>query len=339
MTTDEVPRDTGSRYLWDRTGSPEDEVVRLERLLAPLKHRATSFVPPTSASRPASRALAWIPFGVAAAALLALGASTLQSRPAPVPAPEGGQAASRTQVPHVVDDLGARIVAGSWIRTGAEPREMVLADIGTVTVHPDSRLEVTRLTAEGTRMFLEHGRIEARIGANVRPRFFQVGTAAANCVDLGCRYELTAEPDGSSKVTVLTGRVAFEADGKGGAGREVLVPARAVCFATKARGPGTPRYAHTPAGLVAVVDAFDAAATGTKERLEHAKAAAEVALSNDDLLPLWHWLTDDDAEVARVALARLRERVGDPEGWNGPAARPGTAERDAFRGPLGLDTR
>jgi hypothetical protein len=113
------------------------------------------------------------------------------------------------------------------------------------------------------------------------------------------------------------------------------VPARALCVATKGRGPGTPRFSDAPEALTREVDAFDAAADEPSRR-DHAKAAAAVARTSEDLLPVWHWLTDGDAEVARIALARLRERVRDPEGWSPPADRPGLADREAFRGPLGF---
>jgi hypothetical protein len=326
------PHDSGDRYLWDRTGPPDEDVVRLERLLAPIAHRESAESPIAAAPARLRPWAAWTPFAIAAALLVAVGVVSLN----------GTQRASE---PVVVEETGSVRVtaadgdvrAGGWVATGAAAREIDLGDVGRVTLHPGSRVQVRRVADDVARLYLERGRLEARIAARVRPRFFQVDTDAARCVDLGCRYELTAEPDGSSKVTVLTGQVSFEATGEDHATREVFVPERAVCWARRGRGPGTPRFADAPATLAAALDAFDAAADRSNERRESAKAAAAAALTNDDLLPIWHWLTDADAEVARLALTRLRERVGDPEDWTPPADRPGPADRDAFRAMLRFD--
>ena len=63
-------------------------------------------------------------------------------------------------------------------------------------------------------------------------------------------------------------------------------------------------------------------------------AVAKGIKTDEDLLPLWHWLTDPDAAVARVALDALVAHAGRPAGWTPPTDRPGPADRDAFRAHL-----
>ncbi|MBL9088615.1 MAG: hypothetical protein JNM10_15865, partial [Planctomycetia bacterium] len=228
------------------------------------------------------------------------------------------------------DEAGRPLAAGAWVTAGDDAaREVVLDAVGRVTVRPGARVQVRALGADLARLYLERGAIEASIAADVRPRLFQVDTGAGRCVDLGCRYVLTALPDGDAHVRVTSGRIAFEAGD-----REVYVPAGAEVTARRGRGPGTPWFSSAGAALREALDAFDAAPVGAPSRIAAARRAADAAGTDEDLLALWHWLTDPDADVARVALETLLARVGAPAGWTRPAGRPGRADRDAFRARL-----
>ena len=317
MTLD--PRDDD--YLWDPRAPVDPEVERLERLLAPLAHVPGRPVPsPLPARRrPALRAWAWL--GAVAATLLAVlwvaGRAPDTAVPPAVPGPE-----------LVALDPQQRLAESAWLETGAEERELRLGNVGQITLGAGSRLEVRRLSAEETRLYLERGRLEALVSADAHPRFFQVDTPATRCVDLGCRYTLVVDERGDALVEVETGRVAFENDG-----RAVLIPRGASCRATRAAGAGTPRFLDAAAPLVEALDGFDAAVGAPAERRRALAAEAlSAAGSLRDSLAVWHLLEDRDAEIAALAHLRLAELTEPP-----PAARatlgsaPDTAARAAWR--------
>jgi ferric-dicitrate binding protein FerR (iron transport regulator) len=307
------------RWLWDRTGPEDEEAERLERLLRPMGHDPAAR-PPTGRllffRRPLFLGLA------AAVALAAVGVSlwkVLDREP-------GSYPGSAQPLAGVLLD-GAPVAAGAWVEAGTASRELVLADAGRVTLDPGARLRVDRSGADEARLFLQRGRLEARIGADVKPRWFRVDTDAANCVDLGCHYELVASSEGT-RVRVTTGRVSFEGPG----GREVYVPAGATCTARAGRGPGTPRFEDATARLAAAADAFDAASTPESRRAAAAALVAAVEKPRDTLAA-WHLLQDpDDAVVAR-ALSSLTLRWGRPEGA-ATEGRPSASDLSLWRDHL-----
>ena len=310
------------RWLWDRTGPPDEDVERLERLLAPLglgEGAAALGSPP--------RLVAWVPFGVAASLLVAgLVAWALARSEQPAGTAPAGKIAPGSAL--VAD--GRPVLAGAWIRAGDAPRQVVLGEMGSVTLDPGSRLQVTRVGADETRLFLERGSLEARISAAARPRFFQVDTKAARCVDLGCRYTLAVEEGGVARVRVVTGQVSFETEE-----REVFVPRGATCAASPGSGPGTPRFEDSPPALVEALDAFDAAvsAPGARRRELSARVLAEVKTPRDTLVA-WHLLEDRDAEIARAAAGALEQRAGRPPGLSDAADRATVGDRALWKDHL-----
>ena len=276
-------------HLFDPTASHDPEVERLERLLRPLGRRDDA--PIAAPRRTRNR---WIVVGLAAAA--ALVAAVTVPRDAPVPSPAAGRGAE------VRDErTDATVAVGAWIDAGEADREILVGDVGRVTLAARSRLQVRYVSAETTRLYLERGRLEARVAADARPRFFQVDTDAARCVDLGCRYTLEADGEGVATVRVVTGQVAFEAGP-----REVFVPAGASCVARTGSGPGTPRFDDARDGLCAALDAFDAAIGASAEsRRSLARAALDAVDDGRDTLAAWHLLQDPDAEIAAAAASRL----------------------------------
>ena len=308
------------RYLWDRTGPVDEEVERLERLLAPLAH-------PEGAAPPSLRPsplVAWIPFA-AAASLLAAGLAAWTGSGAgrpPETSPEGVIPAGAS----VVAD-GAPVPAGQWIQATDAPREVVLGHSGSLTLDRGSRLQVRHLAADETRLFLERGSLEARIGAGVKPRFFQVDTNAARCVDLGCRYTLSVDAAGVSRVVVLTGQVSFETET-----REVYVPRGATCVARTGSGPGTPRFENAPAALSEAADAFDAASPAARSAAS-ARVLAEVKTPRDTLVA-WHLLEDADPEIARAAETALVAVAARPEGLSEHAGPPTAQDRERWKAHL-----
>ncbi len=274
-------------YLWDKTGH-DPEIEAIEGLLAPLAVREPVAAPAPPPVRPAWGSLFAV---LATAAALLLGVRW--TMPPNLPRPE------------------------SKPLTAA--REIDLGRFGSVKAHEGALVEILGQSDDSIRLRLTRGTIEAAITLEARPRMFQVETPATTCVDLGCHYTLTVEPDGSTFVHVDFGQVAF-VDG----GRETWIPDGASCRAWPARGSGTPRWDDAPADLLAAVDALDRAAP--ELRSAPASAAIRACSRKRDALTLWHLAHDRDPQVADAAWSALIELVGAPEGVDQPRA-PGAEER------------
>jgi hypothetical protein len=288
------------KYLFDGTGEPDPEVEKLERALRPLgREDGPVFIHPTL---PRARFYAFGALAAVAACILVV--VSLQVFPAYAPLRYAPRQPVVAAVPEIKDAAAAATLkVGEWIETKDAAREILVGDVGRVQLAADSRLQVRHVSADETRLYLERGSMEAFVSADARPRFFQVDTDAARCVDLGCRYTLEVADDGDAKVRVVTGQVAFE-DGR----REVFVPAGAVCTARKGRGSGTPRFEETRVEVASAFDAYDAAPA--ERRRELAKAALDAVRDARDTLPAWHLLQDGDAETVRAAEAKLEAVAG-----------------------------
>lgn len=291
-------------YLWDRSGSDPD-VERLERALRPLAFDGRPLRAVQAPPKP-PRGLRF--FGLAAAALLAVGILRALSP----------QAAYRVEF----EGGAGRAAVGAWVGDAGIERRIEIDRFGTVTAEPGARVRVLAIREDLHKLRLERGTIHAVISADARPGLFQVETPATTCIDLGCKYTLTVDAQGRSHVTVQTGRVAFQDDG-----REVFVPRGARCVAEPGRGASTPWFDDTPADVLEALRAFDAAPA---PRL---KAAGELARRVErlkDTLLLWHLLQDRDEAVAAVATARLVDLAHHPDGVD-PAAKPTAASCEAWK--------
>jgi len=253
-------------YLWDRSGTPDPDVERLEALLGRL--RSTPGVPelphevrlkadPTipertwrsavlaRRSREAAEAAAgptevWSVRSVApllaAAAMIALmiGATWRSTR--------GGGAWDVARVDGrpligstALADTG-RIAVGQTLVTDATSRARIdVSTIGKVTVDPDSRVRLVATREAHHQLALDRGTLHVSITAP--PGQFIVDTPSARATDLGCAYTLHVDEDGAGLISVTAGWVAFERDGV-----ESFVPAGASCRTRRGRGPGTPKY-------------------------------------------------------------------------------------------------
>ena len=323
------------RYLWDKTGEPDPEVERLEQWLAPLAHRGGEASPAVATRRP------WIRYAAAAAVLAAIGVgayvATRPSPDAPPPGPSPREQATKPvsetppEVPAQPDfrlsftSGDEKVPAGSWIHATDVPREVTLGDLVRLRLDPGSRLRVDRAGEGGALLFLERGALEARVSSDARPRFFQVDTYAARCVDLGCRYTLAVEDGGVARVRVTTGQVSFE-----NGTREVFVPAHAGCVAKPGSGPGTPRFDDVSEELSKALDAFDAPGTAPDRRAQADRVLAAVRTTRDTL-SAWHLLQDADEVVALAARKTLEAQVGHPKEIAPQEGRPDAAEREAWK--------
>jgi hypothetical protein len=287
-------------YLWDRSGEPDPEVERLERVLGRLRSVPRPLELPSSRVVPMRRRW-WgspLPLGaVAAAVILALAAGWVVTRPV-TPAwevawQEGGAQSTR------------RLRAGEWLETSAASRARLrVGKIGHVDLEPNTLLGLVSTRLTNHRLALRRGEISARIWAP--PRLFFVETPSALATDLGCAYNLKVDEDGASILHVSHGWVSFEL-----AGRESLVPEGASCVTRPGIGPGTPYYVDASEDLRSALARFDFEGGGS--------AALDVVLRESrrrDALTLWHLLSrTTDVDRGRV-YDRLASLVEVPEGVN-----------------------
>lgn len=296
-----------NEYLWDRTGEPDPDVVRLEELLGTLKTgRPWPAVP---ARRTAVRRM----LGVSLKALTAAAAILLVATAAwfALGLRPNAWAVQRVAGTPVVDgqaiDRSGRLGIGEWLVTDAVSRASVaVSRIGRVDVDPNTRIQLVESEGREHRMALERGTIHARIWAP--PRFFYVNTPAAVAVDLGCEYTLQVDERGAGLLRVTSGWVGFEHDG-----REAFIPQGAMCATRPGVGPGTPRYEDAPSGYAEALHTLDFGGPGDPGRA----AALDLILSHArrrDALTLWHLLSRGTRDERGRVYDRLNELAPAPRG-------------------------
>lgn len=303
--------DAQNDYLWDGTGDRDENVARLEHLLAPLAHRGRLPALPARQRRGlfragGSRVPAWLTAAAAAAAVVlgfglwfALGgirgAWTVQ------------QLAGRPAIDGVTVEGDGTLRRGGRLVTDAVSRARVeVGRIGRVDVDPETTLELVASGAREHRVSLERGTIHARIWAP--PRFFFVNTPFAEAIDLGCAFTLRVDDSGAGLLRVTHGWVQFSYDG-----REAFIPQGAVGATRPRVGPGTPRFEDAPSGYGEALATLDFGSADASVR----EAALDFILTHarrQDALTLWHLLSrGSPAERARV-YERLLEIAPPPGG-------------------------
>jgi hypothetical protein len=240
-------------YLWNRTGEPDAETVRLEQLLGQLKYRPATKRPRRTVPYWWLAAAAALVAGVVAAPLLWRGPLT-----------------------------NWRLQDGAWVRTGQTIETNALSKVkiesretGEVTVGPGSRLRLVAASGHEQHFDLQRGTIHAFIWAP--PGRFVVDTPSSKTIDLGCRYTLQVAEDGNGVLTVELGWVAFERNHL-----ESFIPAGAMCVTRPVKGPGTPYFSDAPEVLTKALARFDT--SGDFTALDTAIGTAR----QRDALSLWH---------------------------------------------------
>jgi ferric-dicitrate binding protein FerR (iron transport regulator) len=258
-------------YLWDRSGQPDPEIERLEKLLAPLRYQEHRYPP---------RHYRW--WALAAAAVLAicvyLGLNPLRTAPE-----KTSWQAVRTEGSPRVNGLAfsgaADIYTGQRIETDATSRVEVRSDfVGQVSLDPNSELYVKESREARQLLVLRHGVLHALIWAP--PSHFAVDTPAARAIDLGCAYTLETQSGGDGLITVQSGWVAFDHDH-----HESFIPAEAACRIHARQGPGIPWFQDAPPDFRANLLRFED--TGSTSALQATLTAARP----HDALTLWHLLS------------------------------------------------
>ena len=325
--------DANDDYLWDRSGEPDPEVVRLENLLGGLKHGGAA---PQFPKRPPRRmqAAAWILGGLSAAAAVLLIAAvgwfaliTFRSgwsvqTIAGAPKVDGLQTSATTSP--------SRLRVGEWLETDALSRARIaVGKIGRVDVDPNTRLQLVEARGREHRMSLSRGTIHARIWAP--PKLFFVNTPSATAIDLGCEYTLQVDDRGAGLIRVTLGWVEFESNG-----RESFIPEGAVGATRPGVGPGTPFYEDAPSGYGEALAILDFERADDPRRA----AALDLILSSArrrDALTLWHLLTRGTPEERGRVYDLLATLAPPPQGISRDAVLAGNRRAlDQWWDSLGL---
>jgi hypothetical protein len=200
----------------------------------------------------------------------------------------------------------ARLRAGEALQTDATSEAQVkIANIGELNVDPDSRIRLIVSKSDQHRIALERGSLQALTWAP--PRLFIVETPSATAIDLGCKYTLNVEDDGSSLLHVTLGLVALELRG-----RETVVPAGAFCRTRPGAGPGTPYFEDASKELQAALDYVDFGKDEAERdrRLEIVLRESHVR----DALTLWHLIPRLAPQSRGLVYDRLAGFLPPPSG-------------------------
>ena len=232
-------------YLWDRSGEPDPEVERLERLLSRYRHEAPFNLGGRKSRRWWLAAAAAVLLVVAGAAL----ALTVRFRW------KSGMAWDIVSVNGTATLDGKRISEHDHLgeeeelRTGPDSRVTVrVARVGEVEIGPSTTLRIVSTSTRRHRIALDRGTISARVWAP--PFIFSVDTPAGLASDIGCAFNI-GFAEGAGHLHVTSGWVDFDGDI-----RSSLVPAGAIAE-LRQLGPGTPYYTDAPAEFRAALRDYD----------------------------------------------------------------------------------
>jgi hypothetical protein len=283
-------------YLWDRSGKPDPEVARLERLLAPLGHRG-EMPPPVRHQRSRSRLVGAV-LALAAAFLVVMGVALWRGRVGLDGTFEVARVSGAPRIGTGAVGHRTRLAPGEWLVTDAGSRAHVdMGVVGQLEVEPDTRLGLVRTGARGHWLDLWRGTVHAVIWAP--PGSFVMNMPSAAAVDLGCAYTLQVDDSGAGLVSVSSGWVGFV-----WGGYESFVPAGALCATRPGRGPGTPWRSAAPESFRLALEALDFDSLSASE---HDAALARVLAEADtaDAFTLWHLLRRERG----AALGRVYDRL------------------------------
>jgi hypothetical protein len=197
-----------------------------------------------------------------------------------------------------------RLRPGETLQTSSSSEALVrIANIGQLTMDPNTRIRLLVTHSSEHRIALDRGKVEATTWAP--PRLFIVETPSAKAVDLGCRYTLEVEEDGSSLLHVTLGLVALERDN-----RETIVPAGAFCRTRAAGGPGTPFYEDSSAQFQSALQRLDGGIDGPERARQLQIVLTESRIR--DVLSLWHLLFRMDAESRGLIYDRMARSLPPP---------------------------
>lgn len=279
-------------YLWDRSGEPDPEVERLEKLLGRYRHDA-----PLRVAR--FRARRWLAIAasviVVAGGLLSTRFFWREGAPWAITRVEGTATIGAKPISE-----RDRLAVGQQLRTDSTSRvKLQLARVGEVEVGPDSELILLTTRTRTHRVALQRGTIQAKLWAP--PFTFSVRTGAGVASDVGCAFTLMYA-NGRGLVRVTSGWVAFE-----GEEGETMVPQKAVAELRDGIGAGSPYYPDAAPPFVAALRRLDFA----RDRAALATVLAHARTR--DALTLLHLLERAKSEQERsMIFERLSELAPPP---------------------------
>jgi hypothetical protein len=308
-------------YLWDRSGTPDPEIVRLEQLLAPMAHQPSlSPRKPTRVTRREPRRVVVL----ASAAALALAASIVAVVSPQAPAQRHQQPRvaiiQKTETPSCGEPTtgswqfhtaggparcGNTETATGWMArdeiletTSASTATLDVATLGTVGLEPNTKLRLLKAEGEVQKLDLLRGTLHAKISA--APRLFVVKTPTADAVDLGCAYTISVDDDGKGSLEVTSGAVSLERQARA----PTLVTQGASCI-LGAHGPGTPLAKTANATLRKAASDLD---EGDASAFDRVVGSA----TKTDTLTLWHVMRRIAPEERARAYDKLARLVPPP---------------------------
>ena len=307
-------------YLWDKSGDKDADVERLERTLSVFAQSTPP--PPLVLSRVvhATRSSRWIGVALLAASVaIVIGGVTLAFRFRPAAA---GWAVT-------IADRRGTFAVGSWLETRAGERATFdVANIGRVTIEPNTRLRLLNTRAGEHRLALAHGTLRATIWAP--PNQFFVETSSTLAVDLGCAYTLTTDDEGAGLVSVQVGWVGFK-----WGNRESFIPAGSSCPTRPRVGPGTPYNDRVSAAYREALATIDF--TPGSPDISQALSLILNESTERDEVTLWHLLSRVPPKERDRVFDRLAAFVAPPSGVTREGVRTGTPVMlDAWWDALGL---
>jgi hypothetical protein len=332
-------------YLWDGSGEPDAEILKLERALGKFRHvgRAPELPEDFAATRELGRKRTvlrlWFQFAAVAASVLMMFSVWAGLRLVSQPVTNGigwgvQQVAGAPRVgARAIGRAGEKgtLRVGQTLETDQESRASVtVSDVGQVDIDPETRLRLAESRTSRTRMELERGTIHAMIWAP--PGKFLVNTPSALAVDLGCAYTLQVDDSGAGLLRTRMGWVGFRLNG-----RDAFIPAGAVGETRKGIGPGTPYFEDALSAFKAALREFDFANLTEEERT----AQLSVVLASgrkSDALTLWHLLSRASVPDRGRVFDALNAAVPAPKGVTREGiVRGEQAMLDAWWNELGYD--
>ena len=320
--TKEPNLESTNDYLWDGSGEPDPEILRLEKTLAQFRHsgRIPEFPALLPSLRPSSVSrllqIVWVPRFAAAAvvALAVISGSFLLLFPGRPPISQAGWEVVRVDGTPLVGSTWtgaahatAKLQVGQTLVTNRDSRATISVDkIGEIQVEPDSRIRLLQSSDNRKTIALDRGTILAAIWAP--PGEFVVDTPSAVAVDLGCAYTLQVGADGSGLLRTTLGWVGFHLNG-----HDSFIPAGAMCPTRAGVGPGTPYFEDAPESFREALRMLDFGSSGAESRDEALRTILSEARKKD-ALTLWHLLSRTQGDERSQVYDRFAALVPPPRG-------------------------
>lgn len=311
------PPVTGGDYLWDRTGTPDPEVQKLETVLLEFRHNRPAPVLPEQALRTPwifLSGLRWLPAaGAAAAVALTIFVTFLMlSNSHSQPSTASWDVSRLSGTPRIgrspiTGGSGKRLSVGQVLETDDHSRaSLQSSEVGQIDIDPSTRLRLVSMNQQLKRIALDRGTIHAYIWAPAGQ--FVVDTPSAVTVDLGCAYTLHVDDSGAGLLRTTLGWVGFKLNH-----HESFIPAGAACATRPKVGPGIPYFEDASPEFRAALTRFDFEDVTPQQRSDDITVLLAQARVRDSLT-LWHLLSRVDGSQRQRVFERLKQLAPPPVG-------------------------